>query len=134
MSIVDSLRKLSLKLTGACSTGEDIEDNIEHIAENYSGGGDVLNVDCTITEHGASAEEYVLSKTWKEIYDSFRAGTIVLIHIDKSEIGYYDGTITEIGRQNGIESAPNTYYIWCSNMQYEFTCNNEDDYPKYYST
>ncbi len=39
MSIVDSLRKLSLKLTGACSTGEDIEDNIEYIAENYSGGG-----------------------------------------------------------------------------------------------
>lgn len=39
MSIVDSLRKLSLKLTGAYSTGEDIEDNIEYIAENYSGGG-----------------------------------------------------------------------------------------------
>ena len=39
MSIVDSLRKLSLKLTGAYSTGEDIEDNIEFIAENYSGGG-----------------------------------------------------------------------------------------------
>lgn len=39
MSIVDSLRKLSLKLTGAYSTGEDIEDNVEYIAENYSGGG-----------------------------------------------------------------------------------------------
>ena len=83
MSIVDSLRKLSLKLTGACSTGEDIEDNIEYIAENYSGGGSSAGVFMVeVGQYEDNPECNELKATWQEIHDAFVSGKHVITYID----------------------------------------------------
>lgn len=105
MSIVDSLRKLSLKLTGAYSTGEDIEDNIEYIAENYSGVGGSGEpsgvVTATIVEslpdNGVEDKLYlVLSDSEEHIYNEYIWSNGVWVNLGPIHVEIDVEEITEL--------------------------------------
>lgn len=118
MSIVDSLRKLSLKLTGAYSTGEDIEDNIEYIAENYSGGGGsgepsgVLKATIveSLPDNGVEDKLYlVLSDSEEHIYNEYIWSNDVWVdlgpihvEIDVEEITELKEDLTNIIASNNL--------------------------------
>ena len=100
--------------------------NKDALAESQGGGGGGGSAGLVvgIVENDETLR-YVLDHTWNEIKDVINAGGQVWLHYDSKNYYYWMGVMS-------IEYQDDMYYVRDASFNYNYTCQNPDDYPSYY--
>ena len=81
MSITSALKKLAKNVFNVNTTGDNIDEILDDIANNASSsGGGGSGAGGLVVNARYDNEKYILDKTFGELYDAYASGTMIIVH------------------------------------------------------